>query len=147
LHVNILCLLFEVIISNTTFLNCASTQSEHRKCLTLGRFKLVTLIDIFFQLLVALKVRYHHRITILRGNHESRQVLYFLWTFSSWVFIYTDHCGNAWILCGSFYFFYKRFCCKLVIWIYNFRQFSVWSTFHHLDFSLNSWRWMFNGGF
>ncbi|XP_024459428.1 serine/threonine-protein phosphatase PP2A catalytic subunit isoform X2 [Populus trichocarpa] len=25
-------------------------------------------------LLVALKVRYHHRITILRGNHESRQI-------------------------------------------------------------------------
>lgn len=29
----------------------------------------------FIQLLVALKVRHPHRITILRGNHESRQVL------------------------------------------------------------------------
>lgn len=36
---------------------------------------LVKLISSFLQLLVALKVRYHQRITILRGNHESRQVL------------------------------------------------------------------------
>lgn len=32
------------------------------------------LINLFIQLLVALKVRYPQRITILRGNHESRQV-------------------------------------------------------------------------
>ena len=31
-------------------------------------------LSFFIQLLVALKVRYHQRITILRGNHESRQV-------------------------------------------------------------------------
>lgn len=34
------------------------------------------LISFFIQLLVALKVRYPHRITILRGNHESRQVYF-----------------------------------------------------------------------
>lgn len=32
-----------------------------------------------FQLLVALKVRYSQRITILRGNHESRQVCLASW--------------------------------------------------------------------
>lgn len=32
------------------------------------------MIITFIQLLVALKVRYPQRITILRGNHESRQV-------------------------------------------------------------------------
>lgn len=37
---------------------------------------LVILSSSFIQLLVALKVRYHQRITILRGNHESRQVFY-----------------------------------------------------------------------
>jgi hypothetical protein len=35
------------------------------------------LISYSIQLLVALKVRYPQRITILRGNHESRQVLVF----------------------------------------------------------------------
>lgn len=33
------------------------------------------LMIFLIQLLVALKVRHPHRITILRGNHESRQVL------------------------------------------------------------------------
>lgn len=34
------------------------------------------LISSFIQLLVALKVRYPQRITVLRGNHESRQVYF-----------------------------------------------------------------------
>ena len=36
------------------------------------------LMIFLIQLLVALKVRHPHRITILRGNHESRQVLQIL---------------------------------------------------------------------
>lgn len=41
-------------------------------------FLCIALIKFFIQLLVALKVCFPQRITILRGNHESRQVYIFL---------------------------------------------------------------------
>ncbi|RZR93873.1 hypothetical protein BHM03_00022460, partial [Ensete ventricosum] len=51
-----------------------------------------TLVDSYEQLLVALKVRYPQRITILRGNHESRQVPQIISFFITQVYGFYDEC-------------------------------------------------------
>lgn len=51
-------------------------------------------------LLVALKVRYRDRITILRGNHESRQITQVYGLFLLIMFLTQQ---NLWIRCHFIY--------------------------------------------